>query len=692
MERISISLFQGYRDTNPTEVSIDTVVDMIRQHPAVIRHTERYRYYLARQQSKPAGFEKASCPCFAVAVRFKDGKQKSDICGLTGLCLADFDHIAEERMDECLAKLREDPHTFLAYTTISGQGIRVIARYEAADEAGAAQPFYLHVRAFKEINQHYAKLLHCPFDEKCKNITRLSGLAHDPHVYYCPEALPFRVETDKGTRQNGQPTRAAKKLAKAVEATEKWLEEQGIAYLPGHRNEYIMRMGYRLNAYGIPLSEATRWAKQRFTDYDGDVAGIFRSCYLQTEEHATLCVGGRERLPDNAGNTTVVQDIETFLSGQGRYRKNTVTGKCEMAPKGSDTYKDLTDRTVNTLWSRMCKEVRNIRLTDMRAVLESEFVSLYNPFVCYLESLPAWDGQTDHIAALAAQVHVKTGTALFPLFFRKWLVAMIASLLDAEVVNHEILVLIGRQGIYKTTWLNNLLPPELRRYFYLKSNSRNINKDDILTLSEFAIVCLEELDEMEGRDVNQLKALTTMRCVNERAAYAHFKEVRQHIASFCGTSNNIHFLTDLTGNRRWMPFEIESIDNPYEHPLDYAGIYAQAYALFKTGFHYWLEEEEIKQLATHNHYFEVPCLERELIQTYFQRPLDGQECSFLSNAQILMRINGGIRQKLSNVKIGLAMKQEGYEAVRSGGKRGYRVVELTAEEIALRKKAMARYC
>ena len=72
---------------------------------------------------------------------------------------------------------------------------------------------------------------------------------------------------------------------------------------------------------------------------------------------------------------------------------------------------------------------------------------------------------------------------------------MLAALLEEETVNHEILVLIGRQGIYKTTWLNNLLPPALRRYFYLKSNSRNITRDDLLTLSEFALVCLEELDE-----------------------------------------------------------------------------------------------------------------------------------------------------------------------------------------------------
>lgn len=40
-------------------------------------------------------------------------------------------------------------------------------------------------------------------------------------------------------------------------------------------------------------------------------------------------------------------------------------------------------------------------------------------------------------------------------------------------------------------------------------------------------------------------------------------------------------MSDPTGNRRWLPYEIESILSPREHPFNYEGIYAQAYALYK---------------------------------------------------------------------------------------------------------------
>lgn len=691
MNHIVLSLFKGYSDTRPTETTLEQVVDLIRNNPTIADHTAKHRYYQQQQMTTAASREKKSTPCFAVSVRFANGKCKADIEGWTHLCLADFDHLPVAQLETCMKQLREDPHTLLSYVTISGTGIRVIAAYIEHPETGIVSENELHARAFDLINRHYTNLLGYPHDEKCKNVTRLSGLAHDPEVFFNPDAKPFCIEIPATAPDSIQTRRAEKRLARVIRVAEQQLKAEGVSYEAHRHNEYIMRMGYLLNAYGVSQDRATRWAVSRFTDYDGDVASIFASCYRQTQEHATRTLPPLHTEREaKAKDTLSVPDMEQFLLSQGRFRKNTVTGRYEFAPEGTDEFYDLTDRDVNSLWCRLCKEKGAVRLLDLRTVLQSDFVELYNPFLRYFEALPAWDGTTDHIGRLAAQVHVKEDSDLFAIFFRKWLVAMTASLFDDEVVNHEILVLVGRQGIYKTTWLNNLLPPELRRYFYLKSNSRRITKDDLLTLSEFAVVCLEELDEMDAQEVSQLKALTTMRHVNERAAYAHFKEMRPHIASFCGTSNHIHILTDLSGNRRWMPFEVEQIDSPYLHPVDYAGVYAQAYALVQNGFHYWLEEDEIAALNRHNRHFEVPCLEQELILTHYRRPLQGEDCIFVTSAQILARINAGIRQKLSPVKIGIVMKQEGFEPLRYGGKRGYRVVELNGDDIYRNQRTMGR--
>ena len=375
-----------------------------------------------------------------------------------------------------------------------------------------------------------------------------------------------------------------------------------------------------------------------------------------------------------------VEDIERFLDTQARFRYNEATGKCETAVAGTDgaegEYTEIDDRFVNTLWSRMSKQGKTVRINDIRAILHSEYTVLFNPFTDYFEGLKPWDGVTDHIGRLAATVHVKSEQSVFEGYFKKWLVASIASLFDRETVNHEIFVLIGPQGSYKTTWLNKLLPPALQRYFYIKSNNNRITKDDMFSLAEFVFICMEEIDELGTSELNQIKAMTTQKVVNERMAYAHYKEHRAHIASLCGTTNNVQFLTDLTGNRRWLPFEISSIDNPYTHPVDYEGVYSQAYALWKGGMRYWFEDEEIKLVNLHNRNFEVPSMERELIQAYYRCPLPGEEGTFVSTTDILSRINSAVKHYLSPVKIGLVMKQAGFELTRSNGKRGYRVVEL----------------
>ena len=92
-----------------------------------------------------------------------------------------------------------------------------------------------------------------------------------------------------------------------------------------------------------------------------------------------------------------------------------------------------------------------VYLTDIYNVIHSEFVPLFNPFQSYFDHLPSWDGVSDPIGDLADTVHVKSDQAEFRDYFRKWFVGILPALLDDTVVNHEILVLIGEQGLYKTT-------------------------------------------------------------------------------------------------------------------------------------------------------------------------------------------------------------------------------------------------
>ena len=391
-----------------------------------------------------------------------------------------------------------------------------------------------------------------------------------------------------------------------------------------------------------------------------------------------------------------VGDIKAFLGGRLYLRHNVITGRVECRlPSNYETdgtdWQPISDRVVNSLWAEL-SQVKPVRAHDMYRVMESDFAPDYHPFRYYLDHLPPWDGQ-DYIIELSVSITIRGGVEkqmLFYEFLKKWLVAMVAGWVDESVVNNVILVLIGEQGSYKTTWFNYLLPPELKTYFYTKTNANRMGRDDLLTLAQYGLVCCEELDTMRPSELNQLKAAVTMPSIDERAAYAHFHEHRQHIASFCGTGNNVQFLGDETGNRRWLPFEVESIRSPRDHPFNYAGIYAQAYALYQEGFRYWFSQDEIRQLSEHNRAFETPRLETELVQLYFRQPTEVETGEFMSVARAMQIVSANISQKLSAVHLGRALSELGFRRVKYQGVRGYIVVCRKPDEMQMVQRKMAR--
>lgn len=602
-------------------------------------------------------------------------------------------------------------------------------------------------------------------DMQCKNITRLSGIAHDPDVFFRDpdKAEAFTLdEVAAAASQHAKESKEEKQMQRIQTYYDSlvapMLARKGYKFQPSCHNDYVMRVGYMLAERRFSKKVVVRWALRMFgADYSG-TEQVINSCFAGSSSRGRD--GGRAG-KDNA-NTASVDEIKAFLDGRVRLRYNVITSRVECLLTGENTnnflsglntnltndtnnslgvntnltcpqWQPISDRIVNTLWSKMSSVMR-VNIQDVYRVIESDYVPAFNPFVEYLESLPEWhEGDHDYIADLAATVKIKgeqehielpeaaslkgtaqegisqertaqevtpqegpsqaTDSSLFTLrsSLKKWLVGMVAGWISEDVVNNVILVFIGEQGAYKTTWFNYLLPPQLKQYFYTKTNANRMTRDDLLTLAQYGLVCCEELDTMRPAELNQLKAAVTMPSIDERAAYAHFHEHRKHIASFCGTGNNVSFLSDPTGNRRWLPFEVESIVSPRDHPFCYEGIYSQALALYKSGFTFWFTKEEIQEQNRHNRKFETPRLEHELVDLYFRRPLEHENSMFMTSSRVLQIIGSGITQKLSATRIGMAFSELGFQRVRYHGIRGYLVMQRTAEEIMAYQKSMAMH-
>ena len=396
-----------------------------------------------------------------------------------------------------------------------------------------------------------------------------------------------------------------------------------------------------------------------------------------------------------------------------------------------ETWRNLTDKDINTMVCQCVAEKGvNISTNEMWTALKSDLVPAVHPLRAWLDGLkPYTADQPDWIDMVAQQVtilpsplsnslenaasgyslrapHNATsvigdpaefkGKELWRACFKKWFVAMVASWMKDEVVNHTVLVLVGRQGIFKTTWLDNLIPPELRAYSSKLPLSGQISKDDRLRLCENGLLNIDELDAMCGREMNIVKSLLTSTDVNERAAYGRLKERRVRLASFCASTNKREFLTDITGNRRWLPFEVESIQNPFHTIIPYERLYAQAKAYVECGyFAYWFDLDEMEVLEQHNEGFRAQENEEQLLPILFDVPAEGKG-EFMTTAQISERLvtYGNIKKPMALNRLGMLLGTVGYSKVnrRIGGckTRGWLVYQRDTDEINSLKKLLVK--
>lgn len=148
-------------------------------------------------------------------------------------------------------------------------------------------------------------------------------------------------------------------------------------------------------------------------------------------------------------------------------------------------------------------------------------------------------------------------------------------------------VLIGRQGLGKSVFCRRLVC-EHRTWF--GDNFNTFNGDDAVEkLRGIWIAEVSELTALKNsRDNQTIKGFLTACDDTIRPKYGRETEKRRRACVFIGTTNDASFLTDPTGNRRFLPIEC-GINEPYMSLWDdnineyFEQVWAEAVVLYKQG-------------------------------------------------------------------------------------------------------------
>jgi len=411
------------------------------------------RAHIAEGNSEEATKIKSKLHSFTPAGVFEGARNGESLTEYSDVLHLDFDKLTQEQIDELKDSFRTDSSVLAFFVSPSGNGLKVFFKI---DDSPAK-----HTLNMKKLFRYAKSKWSLPPDEQCIDLPRLCFMSYDPEAYFNADAELFSYDIADSTEEAFQLTESKKE------------------YKDGSRNLFIWEFGRQCKRQNLLLEEAYESSLQKFTDMSKyEVCRAIRRSYMNRYD---LPPKNKERI-SRLGKYAPLGNV---LKEEYDFRLNVVTKYVEFKKKGNRDFIRINEVDFNNLMIFIDTSGHKTSQIDLRTILESDFSEAHNPFFEYLYALPVWDG-FDHIGDMASTVEVDN-PEYFEKCLKRWLIAMIASVLKDEIVNQHVLTLVGEQGVGKTTWLNNLCPNELKNYVYHGSMKSN-DKDSLTMLSESIII------------------------------------------------------------------------------------------------------------------------------------------------------------------------------------------------------------
>ena len=368
-----------------------------------------------------------------------------------------------------------------------------------------------------------------------------------------------------------------------------------------------------------------------------------------------------------------IHDMSAFVMENFEFRHNIVrdlyeyrrkSGKSGVRPDDGG-WKLIDKRQLNSINCRIQDDGEIFVLSSyVKQRIESDLAVDYHPVRTYLNKVRGcWDGQIDYIADFARRISTSDYCQRM---VRIWLRAVVTQWLgaDRQHANSVMLLLISaQQGLGKSTLFTSMLPQEIADY-YTDDFKINAKSNAYRKMVEFALVSLDEFEKIGQKQMPELKSM--MQTLKPSFIGAYKKNFNQlpRIASFVGTTNERHVLTDHTGSRRFLILEPDGI-------IDVAGInhdqlYAQVlHEIEQQGLPHWFSKDDEAEMEKHNRdYYVLTDVER-LFLRYFSIPEKDGEGAFMSGPEI-MRV---LEKHSQKTMIGVTVNAFGRSMTRLGVKR-----------------------
>lgn len=285
--------------------------------------------------------------------------------------------------------------------------------------------------------------------------------------------------------------------------------------------------------------------------------------------------------------------------------------------KEGDQWKDSDDSSLRHYIEKVYRITSPMKINDGLLIIEEK--NKFHPIRDYFNSL-VWDG-VKRVDNLFIDYLGASDTKYNRMVTRKALVAGVARIFNPGVKFDYMLVLVGKQGVGKSHILSLL-----GQNWYSDSFNTVQGKEAYEQLQDAWIIEMAELTAAKKAETEAVKHFISKREDIYRVAYGKRVTKFPRQCVFFGTTNEMDFLKDKTGNRRFWPVMVEKhrIKKDLwreDIKAEIHQIWAEAVELWKMGEGLFLELElEEQAVKIQEKHTERSSMEG-LIHEYLEMPL-----------------------------------------------------------------------
>ena len=599
----------------------------------------------------------------------------------------------QRQVAEVKRRVAQLPYTLLAFAGVSGVTLKVVVGCQYCHDQ---RPWEISHGHWTELNTDrylaflneaqqtaarlYTNLALCNLTVAEPSLTAGCRMSHDPQLYYNPTAQPLPVVHEEES------------VLKAYEGT-KADDEGSVVWYPDYgererqQTEYYTCLSKAMDDAPVEaeaclaaLAGYCRKASldeeaciqracwdQRFKPLGKDlIRKVFRANYKKDYNGKALSqMNEKER---------IIRFIEDFFARRYQLRFNVVKQLTEFRPNDLSfrQWQPLNDRQLKSIVVEQMKEGGESWMNDIRIYIESAHIADYNPVHEFLAACGQWDRKANYIEDFARRL--PTNYDRWPQYFHRWWLAMVAQALNInrDYGNSMVPMLIGGQGIKKSNFCKNILPPSMREYYMDDIKMDNAEQVERV-LGRMWLVCIDEYNAKTDREQAKIKRLLTEKDVQIRRMRSEQYTMTPRLCSFIATTNDPTPLPAGDGSRRYLCVEVTG-EADMTGTIPYKQMFAQAVTeLSSPGCIYWFTSEDEQAIQQHNRSYQQESAMDSVLPAYFEPTQDHRRENLWTTSDIQKELMKHL--KASDVpnltKLGRTLKGLRWPRGGNTGVRGY---------------------